>query len=152
MKAGLLGDRQEAVVVFRPKLSRQQEVPVAETGVFPRQSLQFFPRDIFEGRDLEKVLDGRLHGWIHVSPFYQLENSLLKISSVRLLVIVGNNCCSASVMEVWAEKSKFRVTSVSKLAWGTFFPVGSRLFLKTICTVTASRLLDACWFEIPDVL
>src|ERR1700743_2149435 len=98
------------------------------------------------------MLDGRLHGLVHVCPFYQLENSLLKISSVTLLVMVGNSCCSASVMEVLAEKSKLRLTSASKLAGATFFPVGSRLFLKTICTVTVNRLLDACWLEMPEVL
>src|ERR1700761_2303135 len=98
------------------------------------------------------MLDGRLHGLIHVCPFYQLENSLLKISSVMLLVMVGNSCCSASVMDVVAAKSKLRVMSASKFAGATFFPVGSRLFLKTICTVTFNRLLDACWLEMPDVL
>ena len=90
-------------------------------------------------------------GWFMVVLSTSWRNSLLKISSVRLLVMVGNNCCSASVMVVVAAKSKFLVTSASKLAGGTFLPVGSRLFLKTICTVTVSRLLEACWLEMPDV-
>src|SRR5580698_1372018 len=122
-----------------------------ETGIFFHEFLQLVPGDGFEGRDLEKMLDGRLHGLVHVCPFYQFENSLLKISSVKLLVMVGNNCCSASVIVVVAAKSKFLETSASKLAGGTFLPVGSRLFLKTICTVTVSRSLEACWLEMPDV-
>ena len=77
-----------------------------ETGIFFHEFLQLFPGDGFEGRDLKKMLDGRLHGLVHVYPFYQLENSLLKISSVRLLVMVGNNCASASVMDGGGGKIK----------------------------------------------
>src|SRR5580700_775716 len=98
------------------------------------------------------MLEDRLQRLAYIHRFYQLENSLLKISSVRLLTMVGNSCCSASVMLVDAEKSKFLVTSAPKSAGGTFFPVGSRWFLKTRCTVTLNRLLDATWPEMPEVL
>src|SRR5579871_5209838 len=97
------------------------------------------------------MLDDRLHGLLHIYRFYQLEKSLLKISSVILLTIVGISCGSASVIVVWAEKSKFLVTSASKSAGATFFPVGSRWFLKTICTVTVSRFVEACWLLTPEV-
>src|SRR6202007_1585754 len=99
-----------------------------ETRILCHEGLQLLPGDGFEARDVKEMLDGRLHGLVHVCPFYQLENSLLKISSVSCWVIVGKSWVSASVMEVDAGKSKFRDTSVSKLAGATFFPVGSRLF------------------------
>src|SRR6201996_2793990 len=100
------------------------------------------PAYVFQGRDLKKMLDDL--GLVHRNRFYQLEKSLLNISSVILLTTVGISCASASVIVILAEKSKFRVTSASKSAGATFFPVGSRWFLNTTCTVTLSRLLAAC--------
>src|ERR1700709_1576160 len=101
-------------------------MPDAERRIFFHECFATFAGNVLQGVCLEKMFDDGLHGMDHYSSFYQLEKSLLKISSVRLLTIVGNNWASASVMEVVAAKSKFLVTSASKSAGATFFPVGSR--------------------------
>src|SRR6185312_15445386 len=107
--------------IFGPELVRQQIVPDAERGILLHKRLQTLPADIIQAGHLEKMLDYRLQWLIHRTHYYQLEKSLLKISSVRLLMMVGISCCSASVILADAEKSKFLDTSVSKSAGATFF-------------------------------
>src|ERR1700733_9062000 len=120
-------------------------MPDAKARIFFYKGFQSLAADVLQRGDLEKMLNDGLQWLMHMDHFYQLEKSLLNISSVILLTTVGISCASASVMVILAEKSKLRVTSASKSAGATFFPVGSRWFLKTICTVTVNRLLAACW-------
>src|SRR6185437_3313340 len=150
IQAGALGLRYKTCGTFRLQFTGKQIMPDAIGRVGLHKRLEPFPADVFQGRDLEKMLDDeRL---VHRHRFYQLEKSLLNISSVMLLTTVGISCASASVMVIEAEKSKLRDTSASKSAGATFFPVGSRWFLKMICTVTVSRLLAACWLATPAVV
>src|SRR5687768_15380387 len=87
-----------------------------------------------------------VHRCTKITAIYQLEKMRLKISSLRFCTMVLSNCDCACSRLRFAEKSKFRLTSASKLL------VSSSLFFRVMLTEMIRRLLAARWSLIPDVV